>query len=184
MGQKKSAQERGTESHFRGLSVGHGKAERVPARGADEGAMQQFHPRFAMAPGFGHEFLDDLAYLKRRGGMGQRLPELDGHRIRNAARPFPKKAAFLETEDAAPNAIQNYRDDGGIDIFHDFFEAAAEGKHLADAGDLAFGEDANEFTIFNRFTGLPQGLNHFARTLFGGNGNDSHDTRQRFDHGP
>ena len=39
------------------------------------------------------------------------------------------------------------------------------GQHLADARDLAFGKNADDFAVAQRFGCFAQRMNHFARTL-------------------
>src|SRR5260221_1481884 len=70
-----------------------------------------------------------------------------------------------------------------IDAFNDAFEAAAEGKHLADAGDFAFGEDADYFAVAEGVGCFAQGVDHFARALVGGDGNKFKNFREGLDEG-
>src|SRR4051794_38548180 len=87
---------------------------------------------------------------------------------------------MLEAENAAPDAIQGHRDDRRSYILHDALEPAAEREQLADACDLALGEDADEFTCFNCIAGGLERLEHLARPLFRRNRDHAHDARQWF----
>ena len=136
-----------------------------------------------MVPSIGEEFLNDLAHSKGSGGGGERGAEADGDMAGPVARPFPEEFAFFEAEDAAPDAVEADGDDGGIDVFHNAFEAAAEGEELAGAGDLAFGKDADELAVFEGVGGDLEGLEHFAGALFGGDGDDAEEASAPMDAG-
>ena len=99
------------------------------------------------------------------------LAETDGDRVGNRTRHFPEEPPALEAEDAAPDAVEVHRDDRRVHALHDAFHSAAEGKHLADARDLALGKNAHDFAGADRVARLAQGPQHFARAKLGGNGN-------------
>src|ERR1700678_2309929 len=134
------------------------------------------HARAMKGERFGLQFLDGFADFEGRGGGRQRFAEANRDGIRDALRQFPQKTPALVAEDAAPDAVQVNRNDRRADAiffraFHDAFHAAAEGKQLADAGDLALVEDADDFALADGVTGFAQGMNHVARTELRGNGN-------------
>jgi len=82
----------------------------------------------------------------RRGGR-HRLAEAHRDAIRNSAGQLPEKASAFKAEDASPHSIEVHRDDGDLDAFHDAFQPVAEGKQLAGARDLPFGENAHDFIV-------------------------------------
>src|SRR5688572_17309151 len=101
--------------------------------------VERRHPFAAVLPGVGGKILHRLAHLEWRARWWHRFAETNGDRIRDVARPFPEKAAFFETEDAAPHSIQTDGNDRGIDILHDPLEPASERQQLPDARDLSLG---------------------------------------------
>ena len=115
----------------------------------------------------------------RRGRHGR--AEAHGDRVGNAARHLPEKTAALEAEDAAPYAVEIHGNDGDFDAFHDALEAATEGKHLAGARDLAFGEDADDLVLAQRVAGGAERADHFAGTLLAGDGNGLHHAGEGLD---
>src|SRR5260370_29743840 len=121
--------------------------------------------------------------FKRRRIGRQRLPEAHSYVVGDLARNLPYKASTLEAEDASPDSIQMHGDDGRIHIFHDALHAAAEGKHLADAGDLAFGEDTDDLSLLNGFARSAQSANHLTRTELRRNRNRIAQLGQRLDEG-
>ena len=180
-GQENGSHERGIKIHFRILRVSHGKAQGMLAGGMHEGDGQRTHPRLPMLPGPDEEFLDGGTHLERRGRVRQRPAVVDGDRIRQPPRQFPQKPAFLETEDAAPHAVEADRNDRRLDVLHDALEAAPERQQMADARDLSLGKNADHLTGADGIAGRLQRLDHFARALFGGDGDDAEDARERFD---
>ena len=163
------------KAHFGRGCVGHRHAERVPAGRAHKRAVERSHVRFPVLPGFGHQFLHALPHLEGRRRVRQRLAEVHGHTIGNPARQLPEEAPLLEAEDAAPHAVQGHGDDRRLHVLHDALEPAAEGQQMADARDLALGEDADDLAVLDGLAGGAQGLEHFARAQFGGNGNGAQD---------
>src|SRR5208337_3840611 len=145
---------------------------RITASRSQEGASERLAIPATSLESVNAKFLNGLANFGRSRGRRQGLPERDAHRIGNGARPFPEETAAGIAEDGPPDAIKIDGDDGNVDAFHDALKAAAEGQHLADAGDLAFGEDANDFTVAQRLGGFAQGMDHFAGALVRGDGND------------
>ena len=127
------------------------------------------------------QFLHALPHLERRRGMRQRLAEVHRHAIGNPPRQLPEEAPLLEAEDAAPHAVQRHRDDRRFDVLHDALEAAAERQQVADARDLAFGEDADHLAVLDGLAGGAQRVEHFARAQLGGNGDDAQDPRKGLD---
>ena len=123
-----------------------------------------------------HGAADILRGRCRRHGLAER----DAHGVRNTPREFPEKTPAGKTEDRAPHAIQVHGDDRHIHALDDALHAAAKGQHLADARHLAFGEDANDFAVFQRVRSHAQGMNHFARPLVRRDGNHTHDFCKRF----
>jgi hypothetical protein len=127
--------------------------QRPLTRRAHEGAVQSFHAMFAPSGMPRLQLLHRRAHLDAVdvGGIG--LPKLTVTRIRNPPRHLPQKASALKAEDASPYSIQVHGNDGHIDALHDAFQAAAEGKQLAGARDLPFGEDANDLVVAQRVAG-------------------------------
>src|SRR5260370_35622007 len=109
--------------------------------------------------------------FKRRRIGRQRLPEAHSYVVGDLARNLPYKASTLEAEDASPDSIQMHGDDGRIHIFHDALHAAAEGKHLADAADLASGEDTDDLSLMNGYDRSAQTANHLTRPAVRRNSN-------------
>src|SRR5205823_7371249 len=72
-------------------------------------------------------------------------------------------APTLEAEDAAPDAVKMHGNDRRVYVLHDALHATAEGEHLADAGDLPFGEDADDLPLLNGLAGSAQRADHIAR---------------------
>src|SRR5208283_340313 len=103
-----------------------------------------------------------LPHFEWRRRVRQGLPEVHGYVTGNPVRQLPEEAPFFEAEDAAPDAVQGDGDDRRFHVFHDALEAAAKGEEVADARDLALGEDADDFAILDGFAGRAQGLEHFA----------------------
>ncbi len=97
----------------------------------------------AMRHGRGRKFLDGLPHFVGRRSGGHGGAERDGDGIGNAPGPFPEEAAALETENAAPQAVEMHGDDGHVQAFDDLLHAALEGQHVAGAADGALGEDAD-----------------------------------------
>src|SRR6516164_6337799 len=93
------------------------------------------------------QFLDGCAHLDC--GRGGRHGHAEAHRdaIRNLPRYLPQKSAALKAENASPNAVQVYGNDGNLDAFHDAFESAAEREQLSGSRDLPFGEDAYDLIV-------------------------------------
>ena len=60
---------------------------------------------------------------------------------------------------------------GRVHALHYSFHAAAERQQLADAGDLAFGKNADDFAVADGVAGFAQGMDHVARAELRGNGN-------------
>ena len=127
------------------------------------------------------QFLHRPANLRGRGGRRQWFAKCDAYGIGDAARPFPEKASTGKTEDRAPDAVQVHRNDGDVDAFHDAFKPTTERQHLADARNLAFRENAHDFTVAQRFGGSAQRVNHFARALIRSDGNDLQHFGEWFD---
>jgi hypothetical protein len=119
-----------------------------------------------MAVGIGLQFLHGFADLERCCVGRHGLAETYGDRIGNRARHFPKEAAALETENAAPYSIEIYGNDWDFYALHDAFETTAEGKKLTGAGDLSFGEDADDLVLTEGFAGCVQGSDHVAGAQF------------------
>ncbi len=111
---------------------------------ADECVAAQFHDRLAHFPGAGRRL--------------HRLAERHGDRQRHAPRPFPEELAVLEAEDAAPDAVQMYRDNGHVDAFQDTLHAPAERQQIARAAQRALGEDADYMALLQRLAGAGEGL--------------------------
>ena len=103
-------------------------------RRLDEGSGERALDGVAMGEGLSAESHDCLADFISRRGAWKRRPEADRDRVRDAARPLEKELAALEAEDASPDAIQVYGNDGCLDAFHDSFEAAPERQQLACSG--------------------------------------------------
>jgi hypothetical protein len=82
-------------------------------------------------------------------------------------RPFSKLKMLPHTPSSAD------RDDRRLHVLHDALEAAPERQQLADARDLALGEDADHLAGADGVAGGLQRLDHFARALFGGDGDDA-----------
>ena len=134
-----------------------------------------------MTPRLDHKFLHRLAHFKWRRRVRHGPAVIHRHRIRNAARHFPEEPAFLEAEDAAPHAIERHRNDRRLHVLHNPLEPAPERQRVADARDLALGENADDFAVFNGLAGLLQSMNHLARAQLGRNRNRFQNARERFD---
>src|SRR5580692_7785711 len=131
-------------------------------RRAYQRARQGKHAALVVAIRFALQFLHCFSNFERGGCRRHGLAEAYRHGVRNLARHLPNEAPALVTEDAAPHAV---------DILHDAFHAAAEGKQLADARDLSFGKDADDFTVAYRVASFAQRVNHVTWTKLRGNRN-------------
>src|SRR5690348_313486 len=142
---------------MRRFRVGHGEAKWIVMRGADERTDQSTRALLVEEIGFGLQLLDSAADFAggRCGGHG--FAETHGDGIGNPTRHFPEEAAALEAENAAPDAIEIDRHDGRVDALHDALEAVAEGEHLADARNLTFGKDADDFAVADGVAGFAEG---------------------------
>jgi hypothetical protein len=119
--------------------------------------------------------------LESLGGDGL----LDGFADRDGdARAEPaKEAAFgVETQGVAPHAIDGDRDDGrgGSRLrFSDALVAALKGQEIAAAGDLAFGEDTDQFSGLDFPAASQQALDGLAGALkIDGNGAEEAEERR------
>src|SRR5262249_13638230 len=88
-----------------------------------------------------------------------------------------------EAEDRAPDAVEVHGKDRRFDTLHDALHTAAEGEELADASQLAFGENADEFAVLQGLRGFAKRMNHFAWALVRRNRNDAKDSGERLDEG-
>src|SRR5271165_4019098 len=153
----------------------------IAASRSQEGARERPAIAAAALESVNAKLLHGLADFGGGGCRGQRLPEGDAHRIRDGARAFPEEAAAGKTENGAPDAVEIDGDDGNVDAFHDALKAAAEGQHLANAGDLAFRKNAYNFAVAQRLRGIAQGVDHFAWALIRGDGDDFQHARKGLD---
>ena len=87
--------------------------------------------------------------------------------MRNTLRKTAHHAAMFKTGWAAEHAVEADRNDRRIHIFHDALEAALKFQQLADARDLAFGKDADDFAVADRIARRLQRMEQFARALIG-----------------
>src|SRR5260370_1702764 len=129
------------------------------------------------------QLLHRAPHFKRRRIRRQRLPEAYSDVVGDLAGNLPYKASTLEAEDSAPVSLQMRWDNGRIHVFHDALHAAAERKHLPDAGDLAFGEDTDDLSLLNGFARSAQSANHLTRTELRRNRNRIAQLGQRLDEG-
>ena len=93
----------------------------------------------------------------------------------------PYEEGELYSLRAAPHAVKTHRNDRRGHVFHDALEAAPERQQLADARDLALGENTDHFAGADGVAGGLEGFEHFPRTLLGGNGNNAEDSGERLD---
>src|SRR6185436_11605210 len=133
--------------HMWAAVVCHGEAEWMPSHGVDEFSVQRTATGLAQAPGRFSESANCVAEFVRRRVRWQRLAEGHGQWIGNALGPFCEKPTPLKAEDAAPHTIQVCGNDRHLPSLHDPFEAAAERQQRAGAGDLSFGEDADDLSV-------------------------------------
>src|ERR1700675_1794962 len=119
-------------------------------RRADQRAVQRPHARLVMPIRGRLEFLHRRADFKRGGRRGHRFSETYGDRIGDCARKFPQEFPALETENAAPQAVEIYGHDRRVNAFYDALHAAPEGKQLADTRDLALGKNAHDLAALDR----------------------------------
>ena len=122
----------------------------MPARHADEAAVDQRHPLPAADRAVGRQFLHRLPDRERRGVRRQRLAERAVEMPGNVLRPLLEEDAAAEAEDAAPEMIQADRDDRGRRLLDDVLEAALEGAEKADPRNGPFREDADEVPLGQR----------------------------------
>src|SRR4029077_17552721 len=116
----------------------------------DEFTVQRATTGFPQAPGRFSESANCVAEFVRRRVRWQRCPEGYRQWIGNAVGPFCDKPTPLKAEDAAPYTIQVCGNDRHISSLHNPFEAAAERQQRAGAGDLSFGEDADDLSVVER----------------------------------
>ena len=139
------------------------------------------HARLARFKGYGLQLLHCRTHCNRRGRGRHGFSEAHGDVVGNVVRHLPQKASALEAEDAAPHAVKIHGDDGNLDVLHDAFQAAAEGKHLAGARDLALGEDADDLVVAQRVARSVQRVQHLARMQLAGNRDGLHHLREGLD---
>src|SRR5206468_4751174 len=144
-----------TESQPGYARIRHCKAEPVAPRGLHNRLPERLHPCFAVSKSFAFEFLYDLSHFERRRGGRHRLAEADSDPM-GPMRHFKKEPLSLETEYAAPHAVEVYRDDRSIDALHDPLESAPERQQVSNPADLSLREDADNTASLNRFARLSQ----------------------------
>src|SRR5262245_27219316 len=127
--------------------VCHGEAEGTPSHGVDEFSVQRTATGFAQTPGLLSESANRVAEFVCRRVRWQGCAE--GHRqwVGNALGPFCEKPTPLKAEDAAPYTIQVCGNDRYISPLHNPLEAAPERQQRASAGNLSFGEDADDLSV-------------------------------------
>src|SRR5262249_43437530 len=127
----------------------------------------RFH---ALLGGFGAELEHGLSDGEYVVGVSNGHAEVDGNRIRELLGPFPEELFALEAKDAAPEALEVDRNDGGVTAFENFHEAGLKGLNLAGAGEAAFGKDADEVALLEGFAGRAEsGDDHFGLERVDGN---------------
>src|SRR5688572_1722799 len=128
----------------------------MPPHGMDEFTVQRATTGFAQTPGLFSECANRVAELVRLRIRRQRRAE--GHRqwIRNAFRPFREESTLLEAEDAAPHSIQVCGNNRYLPALHNSFEASAKRQQRAGAGNLSFGEDADDLSVVECLARAPQ----------------------------
>src|SRR5262245_48635198 len=104
---------------MRSRRVGNAMLVPVAPGGAQEADMQEVVGGAAVAEGLGAELEDGLTHLPGGGRRGHRLAEGDGDRQRHALRHLEEEASLLETEDAAPYAVEMDGDHGHVDAGED-----------------------------------------------------------------
>src|SRR6185503_2575744 len=142
--------------------VCHGEAEGMSSHGMDEFTVQRMATGFAQAPGLLSERANRVAEFVCRRIRRQRRAE--GHRqwVGNALRPFCEKPTPLKAEDAAPHAIQVCGNDRHVSSLHNPFEASPERQQRAGAGDLSFGEDADDLSVVECLPRVAEGSENHA----------------------
>ncbi|MCU0242930.1 MAG: hypothetical protein MUF51_10965 [Vicinamibacteria bacterium] len=155
--------QRRSEAYGAAQQIGHGQAPRMAASRVDEGALEGGRRRATQFPGVAHQLLHRLAHLDGRRVRRQVLAIADRHRFERALGQLEEEAPTRKAEDAAPYIVDAHRHDRRVDSAHDAFEAAREGQQLADAADLALGEDAHHLTVADGVAGRAQSLDHLAR---------------------
>src|SRR5262249_38790667 len=140
--QKNCARERAAESHLWSASIRHGEAKRMPPRRLHKRAMQRSHVTFSQFVSVCAQFLHSLPNFLRGSGGRHRLSICHCDRIGKPARQLPQKSSSFKAEERAPYSAKVHWNDRNFYAFYDSLHAAAKGKHLADAGHLAFGKDA------------------------------------------
>jgi len=73
-----------------------------------------------------------------------------------------EETTSLEAEDAAPHTIQVRGNDRHISSLHNPFEAAAERQQGAGAGNLSFGEDADDLSVVECLPRVAEGSENHA----------------------
>ena len=95
--------------------------------------------------------------------MRQTGTYVERYRVGHPPRHFPKESPFFETENTSPHTIERDGNNGGFDILHNALEPTPEREQVPNPGDLAFGKNANQFALLNRFAGRAKRLQHLAR---------------------
>ena len=178
--QNQSAYERRETIQLGPLSIGHGEPQRMPSRRIGKRFRKRVHALLASFERFRTEILHHAAHFLRSRRGWQRLPKRDANGIRNPPRELPEKAPARKTENRAPDAVEIYGDNGHVYAFDDALHAAAERHHLTNARHLPLRKNAHDFAVFQRFRGLAQGMNQFARPLVRGDGNRAQNFRKGF----
>src|SRR5205823_4040556 len=73
---------------------------------------------------------------------------------------FPKELSAFETEDAAPEPVEVYRNDGHIQSLGDLLQPALERKQIAGPADGALSEDADHVSGFQLLPSASDRLHH------------------------
>jgi hypothetical protein len=97
----------------------------------------------AMRHRLGAQLHDGQACERSRCRRRQWRAERDGDRPWQTLRHLPEELAALETEDAAPDAIEIDRNDRHVEAGDDALEAALEGEEVPGSADGALDEDAD-----------------------------------------
>ena len=107
----------------------------------------------------------ELSESAQHGAAGEgirvhRGSESHGEVVGEGLRQLGEETVAREGEDAAPETIHVHGDDGGLRAAGNHFHTAANGSEAAAAGQLAFGENADDVAVFDGACSFDDG---FAR---------------------
>ena len=161
--------------------IGERQSERVLSRLPDEPVMQRPAIGLAVVPGLGLELANRLADLVQGNVRRQRLADRNRDRVRSLIGHPPMTG---RREDALAQAVEMHRDDRRVPALDDPLQPALKRRHHARPGDLALGEQADQFPRIECFAGFTKRVQDHLRSPARGDRDRSHGAEDPADDGP